>query len=153
VRVESGVSGTVEAIGLRSTRLRTLDRTVVTIPNGKLADQRIETFAARDRCRLFCTLTLVYATTAAQMRSVLEGVEAVLRRHPRVWPEGISVRFVAMSSSSLDVEVIAWFDTADWNEFQSIRQEVLLALIDVVERAGTAFAFPTQTVQLTRQKG
>ena len=150
VRTEGGILGTVEGIGLRSTRLRTLDRTLVTIPNGKLADQRIETFAARDRIRLFCTLTLVYGTTGAQMRAVLEGAEAVLRGHPRVWPEGISVRFVALSASSLDVEVLAWFDTADWNEFQAIRQDVLLALIDVVERAGTAFAFPTQTVELRR---
>ena len=68
VLLESGTAGTVEAIGLRSTRLRTLERTVVTIPNGKLADQRIETFAPRDRIRLFCTLGLVYGTRAGQLR-------------------------------------------------------------------------------------
>ena len=148
VKVEGGLMGTVEELGLRSTRIRTLDRTVVTIPNGKLADQRIETFAPRDRCRLSFTLGLVYATTAAQMRAVLGGVEALLRAHPRVWPDGISVRFVGLSPSTLDVEVVAWFATADWNEFQAIRQDVLLAMMDVVERAGTAFAFPTQTIQL-----
>jgi MscS family membrane protein len=148
VRVEGGLLGNVEHLGLRSTRIRTLDRTIVTIPNGKLADQRIETFAPRDRCRLSFTLGLVYATTAAQMRAVLAGVETLLRAHPRVWPEGISVRFVGLSPSTLDVEVVAWFATADWNEFQAIRQDVLLAVMDVVERAGTAFAFPTQTVQL-----
>ena len=142
--------GTVETLGLRSTRVRTLDRTLVTIPNGKLADQRIETFAARDRCRLFCTLGLVYDTSAEQLRAVLAGVEQVLRGHPRIWPEGISVRFVALAASSLDVEVAAWFQTADWNEFQGIRQEVLLAFMEVVEQAGTSFAFPTQTVHLAR---
>jgi len=148
VKVEGGLTGTVEELGLRSTRIRTLDRTVVTIPNGKLADQRIETFAPRDRCRLNFTMGLVYATTAAQMRGVLGGVEALLRGHPRVWAEGIGVRFVGLSVSTLDVEVVAWFDTADWNEFQAIRQEVLLGIMEVVERAGTAFAFPTQTILL-----
>jgi MscS family membrane protein len=152
VKVEGGLMGTVEELGLRSTRIRTLDRTIVTIPNGKLADQRIETFAPRDRCRLAFTLGLVYATTAAQMRAVLEGVEALLRGHPRVWPEGVSVRFVGLSASTLDVEVVAWFATSDWNEFQAIRQDVLLAVMDAVERAGTAFAFPTQTIQLQERE-
>jgi MscS family membrane protein len=150
VRIEGGTMGTVEAIGLRSTRVRTLDRTLVTIPNGKLADQRIETFAPRDRCRLACTLGLVYSTTSEQMRAVVAGLEQVLKDHPRLWPEGMSVRFVALSASSLDVEAVAWFDTADWNEFQAIRQEVLLRFMEVVEKAGTELAFPTQTLHLRR---
>ena len=153
VRVEGGLVGTVEELGLRSTRIRTLDRTVVTVPNGKLADQRIETFAARDRCRLFFAMGLVYSTTADQMRAVLSGVDALLRGHPRVWPDGIGVRFVGLSPSSLDVEVVAWFDTADWDEFQAIRQDLLLGVMDVVERAGTAFAYPTQTVFLAGKEG
>ena len=93
---------------------------------------------------------VVYDTSAEQLRAVLAGVEQVLRGHPRIWPEGISVRFVALAASSLDVEVAAWFQTADWNEFQGIRQEVLLAFMEVVEQAGTSFAFPTQTVHLAR---
>ena len=149
VRLESGTMGSVEVIGLRSTRLRTLDRTIVTIPNGKLADQRIETFAPRDRCRLFCTLALVYGTTAAQLRAVVEGAERLLRAHPRVWSEDIGVWFVGISPSSFDVEVGAWFATSDWNDFQAIRQEVLLGLMEVVERAGTTLAHPTQTVHLS----
>jgi MscS family membrane protein len=148
VRVEGGLAGTVEELGLRSTRVRTLDRTVVTIPNGKLADQRIETFAARDRCRLAVTLGLVYATRAAQLREVLAGVEALLRAQPKATADSVSVRFVALSPSSLDVEAIAVFDTADWAEFQLIRQELLLGFLDVVERAGTSLAFPTQTIEL-----
>jgi MscS family membrane protein len=153
VRVEGGVSGHVEELGLRSTRIRTLDRTLVTIPNGKLADQRIETFAARDRCRLSFTMGLVHATRADQMRAVLSGVDALLRRHPRAWPEGITVRFVGLAASSLEVEVAAWFATADWDEFQTLRQEVLLGVMEVVERAGTALAYPTQTIHLAGGEG
>ncbi len=152
VRIEN-VTGTVESVGLRSTRIRTLDRTLVSIPNGKLADMRTETFAPRDRIRLSCNLGLVYSTTASQMSAVLGGVEKVLRAHPLLWPENVTVRFVALSASSLDVEVNAWFRTADWNEFLAIRQEVLLQFMEVVERAGTSFAYPTQTVHLVGAAG
>jgi MscS family membrane protein len=148
VRVEDFV-GTVEAIGLRSTRVRTLDRTLITIPNGRLADMRLESFSARDRMRLACTLGLVYDTTAAQMRRVLAGLEAALRAHPQIWPDAVVVRFKEFGASSLDIEVMAWFQTPEWSEFQLIRQEVLLQFMEVVERAGTSFAFPTQTVHLT----
>jgi MscS family membrane protein len=151
VRIEEFV-GTVEAIGLRSTRFRTLDRTLITIPNGRLADMRIESFTARDRMRLACTLGLVYGTTATQMRRVLEGLEGVLRRHPRIWPDAVVVRFKEFGPSSLDIEIMAWFMTAEWSEFQFIRQEVLLQFMEVVERAGTSFAFPTRTVHLTAVK-
>lgn len=92
----------VEAIGLRSTRIRTLDRTL-TLPNGRLADMRIESFAARDRFRLACTLGLVYGTTAAQMSAVLQGFERVLRAHPLIWPDTVVVAFEKFGPSSLEV--------------------------------------------------
>jgi MscS family membrane protein len=147
VKIEDFV-GTVEAVGLRSTRIRTLDRTLITIPNGRLADMRIETFAARDRIRLSCVVGLVHGTIAAQMRQVLAGIENVLRAHPRIWPDSLTVRFREIGASSLDVEVMAWFRTTDWDEFVAIRQEVLLRFMEIVEQAGTSFAFPTRTVHL-----
>lgn len=147
VKVEDFV-GTVEAIGLRSTRIRTLDRTIITMPNGKLADMRLESFAARDRLRLATVIGLEYATSPAQMREVLAGFEQVLRAHPRLWPDALTVRFSAFAASSLDIEIMAWFETSDWAEFQAIRQGILLQFMDVVERAGTGFAFPTRTVHI-----
>jgi len=147
VRVEDFV-GTVEEVGLRSTRFRTLDRTLVSIPNGRVADMRLESFSARDRMRLACTIGLVYGTTGAQTRSVLAGLERVLRAHPKIWADAVVVRFKELGASSLDIEVMAWFETPDWSEFQLIRQEVLLQFIEVVENAGTSFAFPTRTVHL-----
>jgi MscS family membrane protein len=147
VRVED-VLGKVEAIGMRSTRIRTLDRTVVTVPNGKLADMRAETYAVRDRIRLLANLGLVYGTTAAQLRTVLAGIEAALRAHPKIWPDAVSVRFTEFRESSLNVEVMAWFQTQDWDEFTLIRQDLYLEFMSVVEGAGTTFAFPTRTIQL-----
>jgi MscS family membrane protein len=152
VRV-SGVEGTVENIGLRSTRIRTLDRTLVTIPNGKLADMQIESFAERDRIRLAATLTLQYGTTSAQLREVISGIEALLRAHPKIWPDTVVVRFLAFADSSLNVELMAWFQTTDVAEFREIRQEVLLGIMEVVERTGASFAFPTRTVHLVGPSG
>ena len=152
VQVEN-VAGNVEAIGLRSTRIRTLNRTLVTIPNGKLADARIENFAVRDRMRLLCVLQLVYGTTAAQMAEVLARLEEALRAQPKLFPEGVSVRFVNLGATSLDVEVAATFDTADWGEFTVIRQGLFLRFLAIVEEAGTSFAFPTQTVHVASLPG
>lgn len=152
VRVEDFI-GTVEQIGMRSTRFRTADRTIISIPNGKLAEARLETFAVRDRIRLACTLGLVYGTTALQMRQVLAEVEAALRRHPKLWPDVVVVKLKELAASSLDVEVMAWFETSDWAEFQQIRQDLLLEFIEAIDKAGTSFAFPSRTVHLvTKEK-
>jgi MscS family membrane protein len=151
VKIEDAVLGTVESIGLRSTRVRTLDRTVVTLPNGKLADMRIESYTARDRMRLACTIGLVYGTTAAQVRAVLEGIERALRAQPKIWPGEVVVRFLGFGASSLDIEIMAWFETTDMTEFRAIRQDMLLGFMDVVEGAGSSFAFPTQTVHLVTE--
>jgi MscS family membrane protein len=113
---------------------------------------RLESYTARDRMRLACTVGLVYETTAAQMRQVLEGLEAVLRAHPKIWPDTVVVRFKELAASSLDIEVMACFQTPDWGEFQLIRQEVLLDFMAVVERAGTGFAFPTRTVHVAADR-
>lgn len=151
VRIEDFV-GTVEAIGLRSTRIRTLDRTLVSIPNGRLAEMRVESYSVRDRMRLACTVGLVYGTSAEQMRQVLGGLDAVLRAHPLIWPGAVVVRFKELGASSLDIEIMAWFQTSDWPEFQLVRQEMLLRFIEVVEGAGGSFAFPTRTVHMVGER-
>ncbi len=148
VKVEDFV-GTVESIGMRSTRFRTLDRTVITIPNGKLADSRTETFAPRDRIRLYANLPLSYRTTAAQLRRVLAGIEGALREQPALSRDTPSVRLTELKDWAMNVEVMAWFQTADWNVFTSIRQELLLRFLEVVEQAGTALALPTREVRLS----
>jgi MscS family membrane protein len=142
------LTGTVEVVGLRSTRIRTQDRTLVTIPNGKLADLQIESLAVRDRLFFGTSLRLIYGTRAEQLRSILAGLEAALREQPKLWPDGVSVRLVGLGEYSLNIDVQAAFATTDWNEFLVIRQELLLRFLEIVERAGSAFAFPTRTVQL-----
>lgn len=147
VKVED-VAGTVETIGLRSTRIRTLDRTLVTIPNGKLADMRIESFTARDRFRLHAMLGLVYSTTAAQIRQIIADLEAALREEPTFFKEALIVAVKAFGPSSIDIEVMAWFETGDADKFVVVRQKMLIQFLEIVEKNGTSLAFPTQTVHL-----
>ena len=148
VRIEDTTLGTVEQVGLRSTQIRTLDRTVISLPNGKLADLKIETFAPRDRYRLHTVIGLVYSTKAAQVRAIAAELESILRAHPGVFPEGAIVTLQGFGASSLDVEVEIGFVAKDFDEFRRLRQEVLLQLLEAVERGGSSLAFPTRTVHL-----
>jgi MscS family membrane protein len=147
VNVE-GVTGTVETIGMRSTRIRTLDRTVVTMPNGKLADMRAETFAVRDRLRLFTNLLLAHDTRPDQVRRILAGIEKLLRGEPKLWPDGVSVRLVEIRETALVVEVAAWFQTTDWSEFTLLRQELYLRFMELIEGEGAMLAHAGRPVNL-----
>jgi MscS family membrane protein len=144
-----GILGTVESIGLRSTRIRTPDRTLVTFPNGKLAEMRIESFAHRDRIRFFCVLGLSRDSRAAAVREVLEGTRALLKKEPKVWPDS-SVSLVRITDSSLDLEMSAWFSTTDAVEFERIREDLLLRVLELVEHAGAELASPTRKLQIAR---
>lgn len=148
IRTDAETLGTVEAVGLRSTRIRTLDRTIISMPNGRLSESKIETFGERDRCRLHTVIGLVYSTTSGQMREVLAGIERVLRAHPRTYQTEMVVRFIRFGSSSLDVEVQAWYDVNDYDAFRLWRQTMLLEFMGIVEAAGTTFAYPTQTLHI-----
>lgn len=141
-----GVEGEVEAIGLRSTRIRTLERTVVSIPNGRLADMRSENFGPRDRIRMRTEIGLEYATTATQVAQVRDGIEAMLRAHPLTWPGRVVVRFHRFSPSSIDLEVFCWVQTADVDEFRAVREAHFLGIMRIIEQAGARFAYPTQVV-------
>jgi MscS family membrane protein len=143
--------GNVEVVGLRSTRIRTLDRTLVTIPNGKLADMRIENFAARDRLRFACMVALQSGASEVQVRAALAGIQGVLGRQPKV-AEGFVVRLQRFGEWSLDVEVVAYVLSTDWSELQKIREELLLGFLGAVEAAGARLAVPTRTVHLLQRE-
>jgi MscS family membrane protein len=139
-------TGNVERIGMRSTRIRTLDRTLVSIPNGQLADMRIEDFASRDRIRFTATVGLVYGTRGRC------GGRRSRRCSARTRSGRTVVARLPPSASSLDVEVLCWFQTSDYAEFRDLRQEALLGIMRIVREAGTSLAFPTQTVHVVGPK-
>jgi MscS family membrane protein len=143
--------GTVEDIGLRSTRIRTLNRTLVSIPNGQISAANVENFAVRDKFLFRHTLGLVYETTAAQMQSVLGAVRELLATHPHVEAEGARIRFVAFNAYSLDLEIFAFVRATEMPAFLAIQEELLLRIMEIVEKSGTGFAFPSQTIYLRRE--
>jgi len=146
-----GTSGTVEEIGLRSTRIRTMARTIVTVPNGALMAERIETFAARDRILFRTTLGLIYATTAAQLELVIDDIKKHLHAHPKTYKDTIRVRLDSLGDSAINISIITWLETTDFNEYTALVEQLYLDLLKIVERAGTSFAFPSTTVYLTRE--
>jgi MscS family membrane protein len=134
--------GTVESIGLRSTRIRTVERTVVSIPNGKLADLQLETFAARDRLRFSQKLALAPTTAPQQLEELLGGCRQLLASHERLWPDGAAVSLVGVSVGAVELELVAWFATTDWDEFRGIREKLLLQLLALLERTQVKLAAP-----------
>lgn len=140
--------GTVEQVGLRSTRFRTLDRTLVTMPNGRLSEMRIENYSVRDRLRLYQKFGLAYSTSPAVVRRIVEEMRGFLAERPSIYPDAIHVNFVGLGDSTLTIEVMAWVETREWTEFLTWREETLLGLMEIVEKNGASFAFPTQTIHM-----
>jgi MscS family membrane protein len=136
--------GTVEDIGLRSTRIRTLDRTLVTVPNGSFSAMTLENFDRRDKMLFHVTLNLKRDTTPDQVRTLLQSITKLLKDHPKVETGGLPVRFVGIGAYSLDIEIFAYIRTLDGDEFMTIQQDLFLSIMDAVESAGTALALPTQ---------
>lgn len=140
------VQGTVEDVGLRSTRIRTLDRTLVSLPNGQIAGMRLETLSARDKFWFHPIIGLRYETTPAQLRSVLNDVREFLNQQGNIEPASIRVRFIRVSSFAFEVEGFAYVYAIDWSHFLEIQEKLLFEVIEIVHRAGTALAFPSQTL-------
>ncbi|HEY0930342.1 MAG TPA: mechanosensitive ion channel family protein [Gemmatimonas sp.] len=151
--VKAGTTeGAVERIGLRSTSIRTIDRTVVRVPNGRLADDRIETFGERDRMLLRTDLDLTYETSREDLVQIRNEVEALLRAHPKVWPDVVRVNITAFTDSAIRMNVVAWFQTTDHNEFLRIRHDLFLEFLRVLEDHGSSFAFPSRTIYHVQQQ-
>ncbi len=139
---------TVEDIGMRSTRIRTLDRTLVTIPNGIVSGETIENYTTRD-CFLYKrVLSLRYETTPEQMRAVLWRLRGLLEGDACVTEDPARARFLDFASSSLDLEVFAYVLAEDYNAFLGVCEELNLAIMEIVAECGTSFAFPSRTVYL-----
>lgn len=152
--VRAGASeGAVERIGLRSTSLRTVDRTVVRIPNGRLADERIETFGERDRILLRTDIDLTYTTTPEQLERIRDALEAALRAHPLIFTDVVRVNVVAFTDSAIRLNVVSWFLTTDYQEFLHIRHEMLIAFMRIIADNGSSFAFPSRTIYHVQQDG
>jgi MscS family membrane protein len=136
--------GTVEDIGLRSTRVRTLDRTLVTVPNSQFSSMGLENFAPREKIRFAPIIQVAFDTSPVQLRNILRAITELLLRHERIERDSARVRFVGFGDSSIRLEVFSYVQTADYGEFLAIQEELLLRIMEIVEAAGTRLAVPAQ---------
>jgi len=144
--------GTVEDIGLRSTRIRTPSRTIVAIPNGQLAIMNIENFSVKDKFWFHHMVGVRYETSADQLRYVLAQVRRMLHEHSKVYPDDARIRFVGLGASSLDLEIFAYIKADGMPEFLNIQEDLLLRIMDIVNKSGTGIAFPSRTTYVARDE-
>jgi MscS family membrane protein len=138
--------GTVDDIGLRSTRIRTSDRTMVSVPNGQIASMRLEDISSRDKFWFHPVLALRYGTTSTQVQTVLDRIRNLLKENRYVETDSVRVRFLRFGPSSLDVEVSAYVLGGDWNHFLEVQEGLLLRILESVESTGVQFAQQFQAV-------
>jgi MscS family membrane protein len=144
--------GTVEDIGLRSLKMRTLDQNMLVVPNGLLATMQFENMKARPKLLLNQTFSLRIESRVEQLRFILDRVKNMLDNHPSI-ESGSRVRVAGFNGAAFQLELFAYGSTGDWTEFTAIRQDVILKIAEIVETAGTGFAAPTQLAYLARDTG
>ncbi|WP_019274180.1 mechanosensitive ion channel family protein [Vibrio coralliilyticus] len=142
------VSGVVERIGVRSTRIRAKDRTQITIANGDLVKMEIVNFTRRDRYPFSTQIGLRYETTMPQVEQIAYEIKTALLAHPDVLESPLRVHFSSFGEYSLNIDVLAHIDTKDRNEFLQLQQDLLMRIEQIVKANHAEFALPAQTTYL-----
>ncbi|MCY3918219.1 MAG: mechanosensitive ion channel family protein [Chloroflexi bacterium] len=151
--VVGGVEGTVEEVGLRSTRVRTFYNSIVTVPNYTFTDTNVDNMGARRWRRYSTTLGLSYSTTPEQMQAFVEGLRAIIRANPSMRTDFYIVEFKEFGPSTLDVMLYCFIDAPNWNDEMRVRHVLNLDIVRLAERLRVEFAFPTQTLHLDSGPG
>ena len=146
----NGIVGTVEEIGIRSTRIRTVEKTLVTLPNKEIMDSNINNYSKRPMRRTATTVGVTYDTTPEKMRSLLDALRKMLAEDDMVDAESVYVNFAGFGDSSLDVELKYFISSADYREWLDNRERINLRIMDIVYGLGLDFAFPSTTVYLEK---
>ena len=146
-------TGTIEEIGLRTTRIRTLANTLIAVPNAKLANEPIDNISARSKILYRPTLRLKYNTSPEQLQSILNGIREMLGTHDRVLKDGHRARFKEIAEDALLVEVYAYLDTKDWSVYLELAEELNMRILEIVARAGTALSLPASSLHIEQNGG
>jgi len=146
-------TGTVEDIGLRSTRVRTEERTLLAIPNGTVATINVENLSRRDKMLFKTVLGLHTDTAPDHVRSVLSEIFRVVSGHPKIETNTVRVRLTELTASSINIELFSYVLTRDFNQFAAVREDLLLRIMNFVEASGTTLASASQTLYLSGESG
>jgi MscS family membrane protein len=141
-------TGTIEEIGLRATRIRTLANTLIAIPNARLANEAIDNISSRKKIRYRSILRLRYETSPEQLQQVLEGIRSLLSSHKRVLQDNHRVRFTEIADDALLVEVNAYLSTTVWAEYLELAEGLNIRILEIVAAAGTSLSLPARLLQI-----
>ena len=144
------VDGVVEEIGIRSTKIRTFEKSIIAVPNGTLATSNILNWSVRPKRRIKMTLGISYDTTTKQMQSILNDIREYLKNNDDIHPEQILVYFSEFAESSLNILVYCFTKNPSWEPWLKAREEVYLELMKIVENNGSTIAFPSQSVYIEK---
>ena len=145
--------GTLEEIGLRATRIRTLDNTVVIVPNGEFSRLHLENYTWREKVWFHPKISLPYETTREQISKIASGIEDMLKAHPMVHDDPIQVFFTEIGDYSHNIDVFSYVATGDYGEYKKIAHELNIAIMDIVEKAGARLALPSRKMYVEEGNG
>ncbi len=144
--------GTIEDIGLRSTRIRTLDRTIVTIPNSVFSTMTLENFAKRDRMWFHPPIALRRDTPPEKIKAMMDAITKILEDNPMVDPTSVPLRFTKIDKESFNLEVFAYVLTPSFDEFLRVQSDLLLKIVTTARQLEVGFAVPLQQTMLARER-
>ncbi len=143
------VEGIVEDIGLRTSKIRSFEKSLIIIPNQILANQSLENFSRRNVRRIKMTIGVTYSTTREQMVNILRDIREMLKNHPGIAKDQLlMVYFTDFGDSSLDIFIYCFTNTAVWQEYLAIREDVNLKIMEIIEKHGASFAFPSRSIYI-----
>lgn len=151
IRLNNDVEGIVEHIGFRSTLIRRFDKAPIYVPNADLADAAVVNFSERNNRRISWKVGLEYRTTANQLRYIRNEVEAFVLRdnaYSRPPESPIQVRLDSFGESSVTLMIYCFTATKGWEDYLRAKEKLVLCVKEVVEAAGAAFAFPSQSLYI-----
>lgn len=142
------IEGNIEEIGIRSTRIRTFSQSLVTIPNAKVANTSIVNWTRMGKRRVKGVLGLTYATTSNQIEAILQDLQVALNEHGGIYEDGIILTFESFGDSTLNILYQYFTITTAYSEFTKIRQEINITFMHIIEKHGSSFAFPSQSLYI-----
>jgi len=144
--------GTIEEIGLRTTRLRTLANTVVSLPNARFAAEYIENISTRKKILYNPTIRIDFEANRKVLEAVLKNIRTMLGKNANVAEEGLRVRYRRISLNSHDIEIFAYIEKTEWTEYLEITETLNLEVLDAVEKANAKLAVPIQMIKMDSSK-
>ncbi len=146
----SDTEGVVEDIGFRSTKIRTFENSLVSVPNSKIANEAVENFSLRKRRRIKFTIGVTYSTPKDKVELAVEKIRGMLLSHKDIYKQTLLVYFTEFADSSLNIFIYCYTNTAIWKEYLEIRQDVNLKIISIMEELNIEFAFPSLSVYMEK---